>query len=216
MRTPRQSGLISIWFSTLLYALGLAGVSLPVIGSLLVLFTAERVQSAIAKRDPLGSMWAAPSLMFYLALLWANEHIIILILLFSMLFLAMIPATKEKKEVTHWSTIVGGALISLHSTAYLLFNKISDVRAFLPIIYSMTATSQASLRVLGERRSVRMLFVLLLLIQSALGLMMSGWWLLLVVDGLSRVFQPVMSVKAYGMTELARMSIVLILLSLLG
>ncbi len=205
---PKQSGLISVWFATLVYALGIAGIRPALMASTLVLLSAEPVQRAIARRDLKGLAWTIPPLTLYLALV-PPEGIVILALPFLAMMLAMFPATRGGREVTHWSTVIGSSLIAMHSPAYLLSHPpaTDEIRAFLPVIYTATATSQASLRVLGENRWVSILFKAMLVFQVVLGFIL-GLGLVLLIDALSRVFQPKLSVKAHGILEFLRMTTV--------
>ncbi len=210
---PKQSGLISVWFATLVYALGSVGVRPALIASLLVLISAEPVQRAIARRDLVGLMWAVPPVFAYLLLI-PLQRVFLLVPAFLALLAAMFPATRGGREVTHWSTVLGSSMVALHSSAYLLSVEPVNWMTLFPVVYTATATSQAALRVLGENKRISLLFKALLTLQTLVGVYIGVKGLVLLADVLSRVLQPRLSVKAHGILEFLRMTLVCSILSL--
>ncbi len=229
IKIPKESGLLSLWLATLIYALlEVRGwgylTALSLVGSVILPLTSDAMLAAIAGRKTRKflmhfSILLAP----YLPLLLLKPALLYLAAPLLPLIAVVHASTSPGREVSHGSTIAGSAAVALHSTALMMSGYVVDpVKLTIPVLYSMMSTSQASLRVLGWNG------------WAALSGMVAGASLLLSAvpspfltlviasDISSRVIQELgglsgrMGVKTYGFVELARACLTLTLSALLS
>ncbi len=230
VRIPKESGLLSLWLATLVYALlevrewGLPTV-LSLTGSAILLLTSDAMLSAMARGDTRDLMkYFSILLSPYLPVLLLKPALIYLVVPLLPLIIVIHVSTSPGREVSHGSTIAGSGAVALHSTALMVSGGVDDpVKLAIPLLYSVMSTSQASIRVLGWDRwaalsgAVAGASLLLSAILSSLPLA-----LIVASDVSSRVIQELggfsgrMSVKAYGFSELARACLILTLAALLS
>lgn len=228
LKLPREHGITSIWLSTLAYAILQIKELNPftpiaILGSFVSLLLADYMLVCIANRRFRRGL----SGMIIIALIYSPilvvrfQQLITPIVIFAILLMLLIYLTREGKPITHGSTAVGGGLIAVHSTFILVSGGVASSWIHLfPVIYSLTATSQASLGVIGYQRNIAMIFYSMLATLSLFGFVFyflaSPFSLYIIIaDTLSRVVQDIsglsarISIKAYGLMEFFRTLIVL-------
>ncbi len=228
-RIPKESGLLSLWLVTLIYALlevgglGLTAM-LSLIGSVILLLMSDTILSSIARRRVrlfLKSLFILlapyiPIILLKPVLLYLSVPLIPLILVIYL-------STSPGREVSHGSTIAGAAAVAFHSTALMVSGGIMDpVRLAIPILYSVMSTSQASMRILGWNSWAALSGAV-----AGASLLVSSMYsspsltLIMIFDLSSRVIQELgglsagSSVKIYGFIELARACLTLSLAAIL-
>ena len=224
LRLPREHGLTSVWLASLVY--GLAQVSrvgpllgLAVAAAIMVLLHADGFLDCFADRRLRGCI-PGFTLIFapYLAIMVLEPSPIhMLVVVLTALLAAALHASTRSSKVTHYSTIAGGTLISLHAYFIMAAGGANLLNALFLPLYTAMSVAQAALRVIGWRGSVQALLYtsMAATLLFAATLFPPASLVLLVGDVVSRIVQEAsgissrMSVKRYGLTELIRGILVL-------
>lgn len=222
LRLPREHGLIALWLAALIYALLQLRsyawlVILTIIGSVFVLLSSDPILTCIVKwkfKDCMANILII--ILIYLPLLLYRFNYILPLLLLALLLNALLVYfTRKGKVITHYTTTIGSGIISIHSSLILISGGIIAIeRLILPIIYSMMATAQASIKVLGFKKDINAIFTMLLIFMVFIGLFILSVnplaFYVILTDISSRILQEIsglsekISIKAYGIMELLR------------
>jgi len=230
---PREHGITSIWFSSLVYSLlQVKEINLLFLtalsGSLILLLSSDYLLLCTAYRHYLKCSVSIGILSaIYLPIIinkfnYSIPPLVIILLL----YILILHYIRGGKPVTYGSTIVGGGLISTHTIFILIASNVTNISIyFFPIIYSIMATAQASLKVMGYVRIVAfiyyiMLSMILIYVVILFGPLSIYTIYIVVIDVVSRVVQEILNVsaniaiKTYGIIEFIRTFLVLLSLGL--
>ncbi len=221
---PREHGLTSVWLAALIYGLAQVrelSVLLPVAlaASVATLLLADGFLDCFATRRLAGcsSGFAAIFVPYTVIMILRPSPIHIAVVGLTAVLAVVLHASTRTAKVTHYSTIAGGTMISLHAYFIMAAGGADLVNALFLPVYTAMSVAQAAIRVIGQRRDVAAFFyvsMIGMLAYAATRFPPAGL-LVAAGDAASRVFQEVsglserMSIKRYGLTELARGLVVL-------
>ncbi len=227
---PREHGLTSVWLATLIYGLAQVkefNIMLPVAlaASTATLLLADGFLDCFASRRLAG---CGPGFVAIFA-----PYLVIMVSRPSLLHVAVVGLTAilavvlhvstRAAKVTHYSTIAGGTMISLHAYFIVAAGGADLGNALFLPVYTAVSVAQAAMRVIGWRRDVAAFFYISMagMLAYAATLFPPAGFLVAMGDAASRVFQEVsgfserMSIKRYGLFELVRGLVVLGVLGVL-
>ncbi len=229
LKIPKESGLLSLWLATLIYALlevrtwNLYVLS-SLTGSIILLLISDEILGLIASRRFKKLVKLLSGIVFvYTPSLIINPLVLPLAIALLLLVAIIFLSTSPGREVTHGSTIAGSAAVAMHSPILMVSGgALNPVDLMIPPLYSILSTSHASIRVLGwDSRAfisgVAAGISLLLITSQSSSLLM-----VILVDLVSRLLQEIsglsskIRVKTYGLIELARSCLTLAVLAMVG
>lgn len=216
---PREHGLTSVWLAALIYGLAQVrepSVLLPVAlaASVATLLLADGFLNCFASRrlTGCGAGFAAVFVPYLAVMVLEPSPTHLVVVGLTAILAVVLHASTRASKVTHYSTIAGGMMISLHAYFIVVAGGADPSNALFLPVYTAMSVAQAALRVIGQRRDVEAVFyvsMIVMLTYVAARFPLAGP-LVAAGDVASRVLQEVsglsekMSIKKYGLTELVR------------
>ena len=217
LRMPRESGIYSIWIASLVFAarrVSSAGLGLPVgaalLGSIIMLPATEyaRSENPGARLAALGL--AASPYLLVLAYTWPHS----------------LPAAAVGAVLLYFSlrlqalrVVVGGGLVAFHGTMLALAGGMPLIDSLLPIPYATLGSAEAFIRISGSSKPALLAEALCMAMVLLYAVLYPGIpspaGLAIILDVSARIlmritgFSARMPLKAYGVLEFLRLTIVL-------
>ncbi|GEM_PF-2626178 len=229
LRVPKESGLLSLWLATLIYALLKVRtwnflVLSSLAGSIALLLISDEILNLIAsKRIKKLIKQLSVVLIFYIPLLLVYPMVLLLGLITVPLVAIIFLSTSPSREITHGSTIAGSAALAMHSPILIISGGELDLAyLLLPPLYSIMATSHASIRVLGWELKALLSGIVAGVTLISITLPSPSLATVILVDISSRLLQEItglsskVRVRTYGFIELARSCLTLAVSAMIG
>ncbi len=229
LRVPKESGLLSLWLATLIYALlKVRTWNLPVLaslaGSIVLLLLSDEILHLIASRRIKKLInQLSVVLILYIPLLLVNPMVLFLGLITVPFIVIILLSTSPDREITHGSTIAGSAAVAMHSPVLMISGgELDPAYLMIPPLYSIMATSHASIRVLGCNLKALLSGIVAVAILISITLPSPALAIVILVDISSRLLQEVtglssrVRVRTFGFIEFARSCLTLAVSALVG
>ncbi len=229
MGIPKESGLLSLWLATLIYALFKVKewnyfILSSLIGSMVLLLMSDEVLSLIAKRRTRRLIKLLSVILIpYIPSLLMNPAILLVGIVAALFISIIFLSTSPSKEVSHGSTIAGSAAVSMHSIILMISGgALSPADLLLPPLYSIMSTSHASIRVLGHNTLALLSGATAGILLLIITLPSPSLQVIMLLDIVSRLIQEItglssrIKVRAFGFLELARSCLTLSASGLIG